>query len=72
MRRMRLEEIDPKPRLSGRGEERRIYPYLLRNVEILRPNHVWSSDITYVPLAGGYALRERSLQGQQTERAIQR
>jgi putative transposase len=55
MRRMGLEAIYPKPRLSARGREARIYPYLLRNVEILRPNQVWSSDITYVPLLHGYA-----------------
>jgi putative transposase len=55
MRLMGLEAIHPKPRLSQRGPEARIYPYLLRNVAILRPNQVWSSDITYVPLAGGYA-----------------
>ena len=55
MRRMGLEAIYPKSRLSQRGSEARIYPYLLRNVEILRPNQVWSSDITYVPLVGGYA-----------------
>jgi putative transposase len=55
MRRMGLEAIYRKPRLSQRGREVRIYPYLLRNVEILRPNQVWSTDITYVPLLGGYA-----------------
>lgn len=55
MRTMGLEAIYPKPRLSQRGHEARIYPYLLRNVEILRPNQVWSTDITYVPLLGGYA-----------------
>jgi putative transposase len=55
MRQMGLEAIYPKPRLSERGAEARIYPYLLRNVEILRPNQVWSTDITYVPLVGGYA-----------------
>jgi putative transposase len=55
MRVMGLEAIYPQPRLSQRGREARIYPYLLRNVKILRPNQVWSTDITYVPLAGGYA-----------------
>src|SRR5262249_1282092 len=46
MRLMGLEAIYPKPRLSERGAAAQIYPYLLRNVEILRPNQVWSSDIT--------------------------
>ena len=55
MRLMGLEAIYPKPRLSQRGRQSRIYPYLLRNVEVLRPNQVWSTDITYVPLASGYA-----------------
>ena len=55
MRSMGLEAIYPKPRLSQCGKEARIYPYLLRNVTIVRPNQVWSTDITYVPLLGGYA-----------------
>jgi putative transposase len=54
MRLMGLEAIYPKPRTTLRNESHRVYPYLLRNVEILRPNHVWSTDITYVPLRGGY------------------
>lgn len=54
MRIMGLEALYPKPRLSQRAAEHRIYPYLLRKVEIVRPNQVWSSDITYVPLSGGY------------------
>jgi putative transposase len=55
MRIMGLEAIYPKPRLSASDRAAQIYPYLLRNVEILRPNQVWSTDITYVPLVGGYA-----------------
>jgi putative transposase len=51
---MGLEAIYAKPRLSQPGEAARIYPYLLRNVAIVRPNQVWSTDITYVPLRGGY------------------
>ena len=43
MRRMGLEAIYPKPRLSRNDAEHRIYPYLLRNVTIVRPNQVWSS-----------------------------
>ena len=54
MRLMGLEAIYPKPRLSQRNEEHRIYPYLLRNVAIVRPNQVWSSDITYVPMPQGW------------------
>jgi putative transposase len=54
MQTMGLEAIYAKPRLSAPGVESRIYPYLLRNVAIVRPNQVWSTDITYVPLVGGY------------------
>jgi putative transposase len=54
MRLMGLEAIYPKPRLSAPGRGHRIYPYLLRDVAIERPDHVWSTDITYVPLAGGF------------------
>lgn len=54
MRRMGLEAIYPKPRLSQNPTEHRIYPYLLRDVEIVRPNQVWSSDITYVPMPQGW------------------
>ena len=54
MRVMGLEAIYPKPRTTLRCAEHKIYPYLLRNVEIERPNHVWSTDITYIPLQGGY------------------
>ena len=54
MRVMGLEAIYPKPRTTVRCPEHKIYPYLLRNVEIERPNHVWSTDITYIPLQGGY------------------
>jgi len=54
MRRMGLEAIYPKPKLSAAGRGHRIYPYLLRNVSIERPDQVWSTDITYVPLARGF------------------
>ena len=54
MRRMGLEAIYPKPRTTVRCPQHKIYPYLLRNVEIERPNQVWSTDITYIPLQGGY------------------
>src|ERR1700686_863130 len=54
MRVMGLEAIYPKPKLSVAGKGHRIYPYLLRNVVIERPDQVWSTDITYVPLATGF------------------
>jgi putative transposase len=54
MRVMGIEAIYPKPKLSQRNEEHRIYPYLLRNMAIIRPNQVWASDITYVPMPQGW------------------
>jgi putative transposase len=54
MRVMGLEAIYPKPRLSLAGRGHRLFPYLLRNVRIDRPDQVWSSDITYVPLPTGF------------------
>jgi putative transposase len=54
MQRMGLEAIYPKPKLSKPAPGHRIYPYLLRNVKIERPNQVWSTDITYVRLREGF------------------
>jgi putative transposase len=54
MRSMGLEAIYPKPPLSVTGRGHRIYPYLLRGVEVERPDQVWSADITYVPMARGF------------------
>ena len=54
MRLMGLEAIYPKPRTTVTGRCHKVYPYLLRNLEITRPDHVWSADITYVPLRSGY------------------
>ena len=54
MRVMGLEAIYPKPRLSLAGRGHRIFPYLLRNVCIERPDQVWSTDITYIPMASGF------------------
>ncbi len=54
MRVMGLEAIYPKPRLSLAGKGHRIYPYLLRGVNIVRPDQVWSTDITYVPMSSGF------------------
>jgi putative transposase len=54
LRLMGLEAIYPKPRLSVPERGHRIYPYLLRGVRIERPDQVWSTDITYVPLRSGF------------------
>ncbi len=51
---MGLEAIYPKPRLSVPGRGHRIFPYLLRGVKIERCDQVWSADITYIPLPGGF------------------
>jgi transposase InsO family protein len=42
------------PRLSAAGTGHKIYPYLLRGVTIQRPDQVWSTDITYVPMVSGF------------------
>lgn len=52
---MGLEAMCPKPDLSKPNQAHKVYPYLLKDVEITRPNQVWSTDITYVPLVGGFA-----------------
>ena len=54
MRKMGLQAIYPKPRTSVAGQGHKIYPYLLRGLAIVRPNQVWSADITYVPMPRGF------------------
>jgi putative transposase len=54
LRLMGLAAVYPKPKLSVGRAGHRIYPYLLRGVRIERPDQVWSTDITYVPLARGF------------------
>jgi len=49
-----IEALYPKPNLSRRAPGHEIYPYLLRGLSIERPNHVWSTDITYIPMRGGF------------------
>ena len=51
---MGIEAVYPKPKLSQPGEGHRIYPYLLRGVEVNRVNQVWSTDITYIRMAQGF------------------
>jgi putative transposase len=54
LRKMGIEAIYPKPRLSQKAPGTQIYPYLLRGVAINRADQVWSTDITYVRLVGGF------------------
>jgi putative transposase len=54
MRRMGIEALYVKPRLSLAHPEHVTYPYLLRNLEITRANHVWATDICYIPMAKGF------------------
>ena len=54
MRTMNLVALYPKPKLSKRHPEHRIYPYLLKGLEIIRANQVWATDITYIQLRRGF------------------
>jgi len=54
MRLMGLQAIVPGPHTSRPHPEHRVYPYLLRNLEIRVPNRVWCADITYIPMRLGY------------------
>lgn len=54
MQDMNIQAMYPKPKTSCRFQDNRIYPYLLRNVEIVRPNQVWGTDITYIKMPIGF------------------
>ncbi|HCR38574.1 MAG TPA: hypothetical protein DIV80_03740 [Synergistaceae bacterium] len=54
MRKMGMEAIYRKPRLSKPHPEHKVYPYLLKGLDIASANHVWCSDITYIPMAKGF------------------
>jgi putative transposase len=49
-----IEALYPQPNLSRPAPGHEIYPYLLRGISIERPNQVWSTDITYIPMHGGF------------------
>jgi putative transposase len=54
MRVMGLETLYCRPKTTVTGRDHKVYPYLLRNVAIERPNQVWSADITYIPMPSGF------------------
>jgi putative transposase len=54
MRLMGLEGMTPRPTTTKPAPGHRVFPYLLRNVEITDADHVWSTDITYIPMRHGY------------------
>jgi putative transposase len=54
MKQMGIEAVYPKPKLSQPGEGHKIYPYLLEGMAVERVNQVWSTDITYIRMAGGF------------------
>lgn len=49
-----IETLYPKRNLSLANQQHKIYPYLLKGLQIVRPNQVWATDITYIPLAKGF------------------
>jgi len=54
MRKMGLEGMAPGPSTSKRQRDHKVYPYMLRDIFVERPNQVWCSDITYIPLRRGF------------------
>lgn len=49
-----IETLYPKRNLSLANQQHKIYPYLLRGLDINRPNQVWATDVTYIPMAKGF------------------
>jgi len=54
MRKMGIAALGPKPRTTKPQPGHKIFPYLLRNMTIERPNQVWAADITYIPIGRGF------------------
>jgi len=54
MRLMNLEAIYPRPQTTQKNQEHRVFPYLLRDRSITRPDEVWAADITYIPMSQGF------------------
>lgn len=56
MRKMGIDALYRKPNTSRRREGNQVYPYLLRDLPVVRPNQVWAADITYIPMRRGFAF----------------
>jgi putative transposase len=54
MRLMGIEALCPRPNTSKPAPGHKIFPYLLRSLDIVRPNQAWAMDITYIPMARGF------------------
>ena len=54
LRKMNVMAIYPRKSLSGGGCTDHVHPYLLRNLDVLRPNQVWNTDISYIHMEGGF------------------
>ncbi len=59
MKKMGIEALYRRPNTSKPAPGHKIYPYLLRNLPVTRPNHVWAMDITYIPMARGFVYSGR-------------
>ena len=54
MRTIGIQALYPKPKTTCKAKHHKIYPYLLSSLNIKRPNHVWCTDITYIPMKRGF------------------
>jgi putative transposase len=54
MKKMEIEALYRRPRTTKPAPGHKVYPYLLRDLEVIRPNQVWAMDLTYIPMARGF------------------
>lgn len=55
MREMKVQALYPRPKTTIRSAKDRVYPYLLKDLDVVRPNQVWATDITYIKMPVGFA-----------------